>query len=250
VTKAIDGDEVVTTGCEEMTRLEHSPMHAAAMSARVATASRYSVPEEIVHSVTHGIGAVLAVAALVTLVLGAVLHGGVVTIVATTTSIYGSTLVLLYVSSTIYHSLPYTLPRAKDVFQIFDHAAIHLLIAGTYTPLALCAIGGALGSALLAGVWSLAAVGVVVETTPLRRFKRVSIGLYLAMGWLCAPTLPALWHVLPASTLGLLALGGLMYTSGVLFYLGKRRWMHAWWHGFVLAASALHVAAVALIVLP
>jgi hemolysin III len=203
--------------------------------------------EELVHSLTHGVGALLAMISLVTLVLVTAVHGGDATALAAV-SVFGASLVLVYVSSTVYHAIPPSRTRAKDLFQILDHAAIHLLIAGTYTPLLLNAVGGAWGWASFAVVWTIATLGVVVETTSLRHHARLSIALYLAAGWLAVLALPLFWTALSPAALVCLALGGVAYTAGVPFFLAHtRRWMHAWWHGFVLAGSAFHVAAIALV---
>ncbi|MBC7172830.1 MAG: hemolysin III family protein [Polyangiaceae bacterium] len=208
-----------------------------------------TVAEELVHALTHGLGAILAVGVLATLVGGAALHGSAMTVVAT--AVFGISLVLVYVSSTVYHAIPATLTRAKTLFQICDHVAIHLLIAGTFTPLSLCSIGGAWGWVLFGLVWAVAALGVVVETTSLRHSARLSIALYVGAGWLGVVALPLLWSTLPPGALPLIALGGLAYTAGVPFFLADHaRWTHALWHGFVLAGSGLHAAAIALVVLP
>lgn len=203
----------------------------------------HTLLEEVVHALTHGLGALLALAALVALVVTAAIEEDAMHVA--TAAVFGVTLLGVYVSSTIYHSIPHHRVQTKVLFQIIDHAAIHLLIAGTYTPLALCAIGGAWGWALAACAWSLALVGLVVETTPLRHRTRLSIAVYLAAGWTGALAMPLLWSALSNSALAYLVLGGVAYTAGVPFFLLEgRRWMHATWHGFVLAGSALHVAAV------
>lgn len=206
-----------------------------------------TVAEELAHALTHGLGALLAVAALATLVGEAALHGNATTVVAT--SVFGASLVLVYVASTLYHAMPGSLTRTKAVLQIFDHVAIHLLIAGTVTPLALCAIGGAWGWSIFGVAWGVAALGIVVETTALRHSARLSLALYLVAGWSGAVALPLLWSTLPPGALPLIALGGLAYTAGVPFFLAdETRFAHAVWHGFVLAGSALHVGAIALVV--
>jgi hemolysin III len=204
--------------------------------------------EELVHSVTHGLGALLSLAVLGVLVARAAVEGTAMHVA--TACIFGVSLLAVYVSSTIYHAISPKRARAKLVFQILDHAAIHLLIAGTYTPIVLVGIGGAWGWSLAAIAWSLALVGIVVETTPLRHRTRLSMGMYLGAGWLGAVAMPLLWSAIPASALALVVLGGVAYTAGVPFFLVEgRRWMHATWHGFVLAGSAFHVAAVALVLL-
>ena len=203
--------------------------------------------EELVHSLTHGLGAIAAIVTLVALVLYAAVHGTALHV--TVAAVFGVSLVSVYVSSTIYHAVPPSRRRTKQALQILDHAAIHLLIAGTYTPFALVAIGGAWGVSLCAIAWSLAFVGIVVETTPLRHKTRLSMGLYLGAGWIGALAMPFLWTALPTATLVYLVLGGVAYTAGVPFFLVEgKKWMHATWHGFVLAGSLFHVIAVARIV--
>lgn len=210
--------------------------------------SKHPTPiEELVHSLTHGVGAIAAIITLVSLVIYAAVHGTALHV--TVASIFGVSLTSVYVSSTVYHAISPSRARAKTLLQILDHAAIHLLIAGTYTPFALVAIGGAWGISLCAIAWSLALVGIVVETTPLRHRARLSIGLYLGAGWVGALGMPFLWSALPTSTLAYLLLGGVAYTAGVPFFLLEgRKWSHAIWHGFVLAGSLFHVLAVAAIV--
>jgi hemolysin III len=203
--------------------------------------------EELVHSLTHGVGAVLALGVLALLVARAAASGSALHVA--TASIFGLSLVAVYASSTIYHAIPPRHARAKALSRIIDHAAIHLLIAGTYTPLVLVGIGGAWGWSLAAIAWSLALVGIIVETTSLRHRTRLSMGMYLGTGWLGAVAFPLLWSSIPTSALALVALGGVAYTAGVPFFLIEgRRWMHAAWHGFVLAGSALHVAAIVIVV--
>ncbi len=217
------------------------------MKATTPPPGRPTLTEELVHAITHGVGALLAMIALVALVAAVSVRGSTTTIAATIA--FGASLVLVYVASTVYHAMPARRARAKSVLQIVDHAAIHLLIAGTYTPFALCGVGGRVGWAIFGVVWSIATLGIVVETTSLRRSTRLSMGLYLGAGWLGALLIPIMWASLSGAALGLLVLGGLMYTAGVPFFLAEsRRWTHAMWHGFVMAGSALHVAAIALVV--
>ena len=219
------------------------------MTPRAAETSAPTLGEEIVHAATHGIGALLSLGALFALVAQAALTGTTSAIVAA--SIFGTSLCLAYLSSTVYHAMPPRFARAKALLQILDHATIHLLIAGTLTPFALCAIGGVWGWALLGVSWSVALVGIVVETTPLRHRTRLSMSLYVGSGWFGLVAVPFLWASTPLSALGLLASGGVAYTAGVPFFLAHpTKWMHAYWHAFVLCGSALHVAAVALVLVP
>jgi len=216
------------------------------MSTRTQVA-RYSTAEEIANSITHGVGLLLAIAGLATLVAFAVLRGTAWHIVGC--SIFGATLVLSYLTSTLYHSIPSA--RAKSILRIFDHCAIFLLIAGTYTPLMLVNLRGPWGWSILGVVWGIATLGIVFKVTMLRKWTVVSVVLYVAMGWVVVvATKPLLSAVAPAGLL-LLLLGGLAYTGGVIFY-GLRRmpYHHAVWHLFVLAGSVLHFFAVLFYVIP
>ena len=145
----------------------------------------FSIREEIANAITHGIGAALAIAALVILIIASAIHGNAASIVGF--SIFGATLVLLYLSSTLYHSL--TNARAKTLFRKFDHMAIFLLIAGTYTPFCLSALPGWIGWTVLSVVWACAIVGVVVKVFYTGRFETLSTFLYITMGWLIIPAI-------------------------------------------------------------
>ena len=206
-----------------------------------------SLSEEIANSVTHGAGLVASVAGLVVLVTAAVRRGDAWLI--TSCVIYASTLVLLYAASTLYHSLAAT--RARHVFQIIDHSAIYLLIAGTYTPFALVNLRGPWGWTLLVIVWALAVAGVTAKAVFGPRWPIVSTVLYIAMGWTAAVAFkPMMLHVAPAGIAWLVA-GGLAYTGGVAFFAWDRlRYNHAMWHLFVLGGSVCHFVAVLFYVVP
>lgn len=207
----------------------------------------YSRGEELANSITHGLGILLAITGLVLLILVAAWHGTARHVVSS--SLYGSTLVLLYLASTLYHAVQQ--PKAKKILRIFDHSAILLLIAGTYTPLTLISLQGPWGWSLFGTIWGLALFGIVLEMTSLRRFRILLIALYLVMGWAVVIAVkPLLMHV-PSMGLWLLLAGGLCYTGGVGFYLWKRLpYHHAIWHLFVLAGSTLHYLAIFYDVLP
>jgi hemolysin III len=210
-------------------------------------AKRYSVAEEIAHSVTHGLGLLLAIAGLAVLVGFATVRGDASHVTAV--SIYGATLVLLYAASTLYHSIP--IPRAKRVLRLIDHAAIYLLIAGTYTPFMLVTLRGGWGWPVFWVVWGIAVVGIVVELATGGNAKKLSLSMYLGMGWMAILLAKPMLDSLPTGGLVLLGLGGLSYTAGVGFYVSRRlRFHHAIWHLFVLAGSALHYFAVLLYVIP
>jgi hemolysin III len=196
--------------------------------------------EERWNALSHGFGAALAVIGASVLVTLVALRGDGGRLAAAI--VFGVTLVLLYVASTLYHAIPH--PPAKARLKVFDHCAIYGLIAGSYTPFALVGLRDRGGLWLLAAVWALALVGVVFKWFYTGRFKLVSTLLYLAMGWLSLIVVKPMIAVLPVSTLLWLLAGGLAYTAGTVFYLSKRQFAHAAWHGFVLAGSACHYVAV------
>lgn len=207
----------------------------------------YSLGEEIAHSVTHGIGAGLSVAGMTVLLVLSVLFGSVAHIVSF--SIYGASLVVMYLASTLYHSFQH--PRVKRVFKIIDHAAIFLLIAGTYTPFLLVGIPGVWGWTLLGVVWTIALLGVTFKTLFIGRFEVLSVTTYLLMGWLVVIAGQELIAHIPVGGLIWLAVGGVLYTLGIIFYaLWKIPYTHAIWHLFVLAGSACHYFAVLLYLAP
>jgi hemolysin III len=196
-----------------------------------------SIGEEIANGITHGIGAALAVAGLVILVVFAALYGDVWRVVSF--SIYGATLVILYLISTLYHS--FTNPRVKRLFQVFDHCSIYLLIAGTYTPLTLTELRGPWGWTLFGLIWGLAITGIVLKVAFIGRFKAFSIALYIAMGWLVVIALKPLFTLVDHGMIVWLVAGGLSYTLGVIFYAAKKMpYHHPIWHLFVLGGSISH----------
>ncbi|MEW8625552.1 MAG: hemolysin III family protein [Candidatus Thiodiazotropha sp.] len=211
------------------------------------TGSQYTLGEEIAHAVTHGIGILLSVAGLALLVTYAVLYGDVWHI--TSCSIYGATLILLYTASTLYHGIP--MPRAKKLLQRFDHAAIFLLIAGTYTPFTLVNLRGSWGWTLFGLVWGFAVIGVLLELLRDVRLKWLSLSLYLGLGWLVVIAIKPLIDAVEVGGIVLLLAGGLCYSLGVIFYIWRRMaYHHAVWHLFVLAGSVLHFFSVFFYVVP
>ncbi len=206
-----------------------------------------SFREEIANSITHGIGAALSIAGLTVLVVLAALYGDAWHVVSV--SIYGSSLVLLYLASTLYHS--FRQPRVKRFFKIADHAAIYLLIAGTYTPFMLVSLRGPWGWSLLGTIWGLAVVGIVFKFFFIGRYERLSLVIYLLMGWLCVVAAQPMITRIPAGGLLWLVAGGLAYSLGVIFYRWEvLRYNHAIWHLFVLAGSICHFFAILFYVLP
>lgn len=197
--------------------------------------------EEIANSVSHGVGVLLAGAAIPVLVVAAVRRGDPSGVVGG--AIFGATVALLYVASTLYHAVPYV--RAKRVLRIVDHSAIYLLIAGTYTPFALGVLRGPWGWSLFGVMWGLAALGVAAKIIVGPRFPKLSTTVYLVMGWLVVVAGRPLVHAVPPTGLLLLAAGGLAYTGGVGFYAARRvPYAHFVWHLFVLAGTTCHFFAV------
>ena len=197
--------------------------------------------EEIANSVSHGVGLLAALASTPVLVLSAVRHGGAARIAGA--SVFAAAMVLLYLTSTLYHALPRN--RAKRVFQVLDHAAIFLMIAGTYTPITLGVLRGTWGWTLFGLVWSLAIAGVALTAAGGVRYPKLTTSLYLAMGWLIVIAVKPLWLRMPAEGLLWLAAGGIAYTVGVLFYAAKRvRYSHFIWHLFVITGTSCHYIAV------
>jgi hemolysin III len=203
--------------------------------------------EEMANSVTHGVGALLAVAGLSTAVVRAAAHGDSWHVVSV--AIFGTSLLLLYLASTLYHGV--SRPRAKKVFEVLDHSAIYLLIAGTYTPFALVTLRGPIGWTLFGVIWGLAAAGIVMQMAFPGRFRGVMTLLYVVMGWLAVVAAKSLMASLSMEGLIWLLAGGLFYTCGVYFYYRKRfLFSHAVWHLFVLAGSLCHFVAIFEYVLP
>jgi hemolysin III len=211
------------------------------------TLPNYKLSEEIAHSITHGIGIVLAIAALAILTAFAAVFGSARHIVGC--SIFGATMILLYTASTLYHAVQNK--KAKKVFRVFDHSAIFLLIAGTYTPFTLVTLKGGQGWALFGIIWGLAFIGVLLQTISKMKFEILSLILYLAMGWIGVVAFKPMFTLLPTSGLIFLIAGGLSYTFGVIFYAWERLpFNHAIWHVFVLGGSVSHFFAVLFSVIP
>jgi hemolysin III len=197
----------------------------------------YSSDEELANSITHGIGVLIGIAVLAILVVYTTRHKGVWEIVSC--SIYGASFILLYLSSTLYHSARN--PRIRRIMKIIDHSAIYLLIAGTYTPLVLVPLRGTLGWSIFGAIWGAAVIGIFFKVFFTGRFKWVSLGRYLFMGWFCVIAVKPLYRELTTAGFVLLAAGGLCYSVGAIFYAWKSlKWSHAIWHLFVLAGSLCH----------
>lgn len=202
--------------------------------------------EEFANALTHGIGGVLSIAGLVVLILIAGVGGGAKEIACV--SVYGATLIFMFVCSALYHGVWHI--KTKRLLRVFDHCAIYLLIAGTYTPVALLGLPHPMGFRLCAAVWALAALGIVLRLWS-GRFRHLRVPLYLAMGWLAVGWIGSILEGLGAGGAYLIIAGGLAYTFGAVFYaLPRMPFNHAVWHGFVLGGSACHFFAIALYVLP
>jgi hemolysin III len=197
--------------------------------------------EEIANSVTHGFG-FLAAAAITPFLIMKAIPAGVAAV--TGAGIFGGAMILLYLASTLYHSVPHG--RAKQIFKVCDHCAIFLLIAGTYTPFTLAVLDGAWGWTLFAIIWTLAVIGVVIKTASPGGTSRLSIALYLGMGWLAVFAVKPLYDTMPAWGLFWILAGGILYSAGVLFfaYDHRMKYNHFIWHLFVLAGTGCHVVAV------
>jgi hemolysin III len=203
-------------------------------------ATDQSIGEEIANSISHGIGAALAIAGLVLLTIRAAQVGGARYIVCS--AIFGASAILLYLSSTLYHSLSYT--RAYRVMRSLDHGSIYLLIAGTYTPFTLIGLRGTLGWTLFGIVWACALIGVIFKAFAVGKFAIISTAMYLAMGWAAIFAFKSMYLLLSHPVFALLLAGGVCYTAGIPFYACKRKYMHFIWHLWVLAGTTCHFAAI------
>ncbi len=206
-------------------------------TSRVVTAA-----EEWANALTHGVGLLASLIGLPILVLSALTRGEQAAVIGT--SVFGATLIALYAASTFYHAVPH--PGLKQKLRVVDHAAIYLLIAGTYTPFTLGVLRGTWGWTLFGFVWTLAALGVLFKVWfGSGRFHRLSTAIYVAMGWVIVIAIKPLVQSMEHAGLILLIAGGLSYTGGVVFYMDKRRaWTHPVWHLFVLGGSVCHYFAV------
>ncbi|PMM38740.1 PAQR family membrane homeostasis protein TrhA [Vibrio splendidus] len=213
-----------------------------------SSASEYSDIEERANAITHGLGVVLGVVGLILLLIRAFDYQADMLTVASMT-VYGSSIILLFLASTLYHSI--TTEKTKRLLKTLDHCAIYLLIAGSYTPFLLVGLRTPLAMGLMAVIWGIALVGIIMKIAFVYRFKRLSLFIYLAMGWLSLIVVYQLAMNINIGGLVLLAVGGVIYSLGVIFYVAKRiPYNHAIWHLFVLAGCACHFFAIYLYVTP
>ena len=195
----------------------------------------YAILNELWSAITHGAGIILAITALVLLSVRAAATGSALRMFAFAG--FGVALLLLYSASTLFHALYFT--RARHVLQVIDHSNVFILIAGSYLPYCLIAIGGRLGIILLAVIWAFCAAGIIMDCFFVGRFKKLEVAIYIGRGWLCVVAMPALWSHLGVTGFCLLVAGGLCYTIGALLYTQKQiPFIHVVWHLFVLAGSA------------
>lgn len=225
-----------------------APVKAAARTVKRHLVPQYTLGEEIANSITHGIGVALGIAALVVMVVKAAVDGAHPASLASAI-IFGVALILEYLASTLYHAI--AVPAAKRVFRVIDHSCIYLLIAGTYTPFCLITLADAGGIPLCIAVWAIAIAGVLFEAFMRERQPHwLTAAIYVAMGWLVVFRLPQLVAALHPTALVLLAVGGVCYTVGAVFYVLKKiRYMHSIFHLWVLAGSVLQFLAVVLFVI-
>lgn len=202
--------------------------------------------EEIANTVSHALGAALALAGAVPLAVRGILSGSAKTGFSLTA--YAVSLILLYTASAVYHAVRN--PEVKRALRVMDHCSIFVLILGTYVPMSLLVVGGRMGWLLFLTNTTLAVVGIVLNTIDLKRFDKLSLALYALMGWLVVVAMRAIVAALPPLGLGLLVGGGLAYTAGIVFYKSQGRYMHFVWHLFVLTGSILQFFCIALYCLP
>jgi len=194
----------------------------------------YTLGEEIMNAITHGIGAGLGIAATVLLIIRAAFRADAMAVSAV--SIYGASLIILYTMSTLYHSL--TGPRAKRVFQIFDRCTIFILIAGTYTPYTLISLRGWIGWTIFGVLWGITVLGIIFNAISIEKSDKLSLISYVIMGWCIVLALKPTIEALGFWGMFFVLVGGIFYTVGIIFYKNKNiRYMHSVWHLFVLAGS-------------
>lgn len=204
---------------------------------------RYTLGEEIFNSVSHGTGGVLSIAGTVVLIVCAAIYSDALGVISS--CIYGASLIILYTMSTLYHAI--TNEKAKKFFRIMDHNTIFFLIAGTYTPITLAFLRGAVGWILFAVVWLAAIVGIVLNSIDLERFRKPLVVCYVLMGWVIIFAVKPLITSVPTISLVFLLIGGIFYTVGVIFYAIKKvRYFHSVWHLFTVAGSVFHYFAILL----
>lgn len=207
---------------------------------------RYSLGEEIFNSVSHGVGGGLAVAGTAVLIVLAAVYSDAWAVVSC--AIYGGSLIVLYTMSTLYHAI--TNRKAKSFFRVMDHDTIFFLIAGTYTPITLVPLRGALGWTLFGIVWGAAILGIVMNSIDLEKFRKPSIVCYVAMGWVVIIAIKPMLERCSPLSLWFLLIGGVCYTGGIIFYaLKSKKYFHSIWHIFTVGGSVFHYFSILLMVI-
>lgn len=210
-------------------------------------AHTYTRREEIANAITHGVGVLFSIAALVLLIVYSAKEGTTAHVVSFT--IYGASMLLLYMSSTLLHSLHEG--KAKDILEIIDHASIYVFIAGSYTPILLVVVQGTLGITLLSIVWSIALFGIIFKVFFTKRYLFLSTVIYLLMGWMIVFVFEPVIASLESNGIIMLVAGGLLYTLGTIFYMWRLfPYHHAVWHLFVVGGSVFHFFTIFFYVLP
>ena len=209
---------------------------------------RYSTGEEIFNSVSHGVTALAAVVGCSVMVTLAGCFGDARAVVSAL--VFGLALVVMYTMSTLYHAFPFR--KVKEIFRIFDHSSIPLLIAGSYTPFCIIALeGNPKGTIVVCAVWRCALLAILLNVINLDRFEKLNLLIYIFMGWAVVFALKDIVNALPKAGFALLAAGGVAYTAGIIFYkMTKVPYMHSVWHLFVSLGSVLHYLCVVIYVLP
>ncbi|MCE3220461.1 hemolysin III family protein [Vibrio diabolicus] len=203
---------------------------------------QYSQREELANTITHGIGMIFGIVGLILLLIKAI-DQQADTLTLASMAVYGASIIVLFLASTLYHAIPH--PNAKRWLKTFDHCAIYLLIAGSYTPFLLVSLRTPLAFGLMIVIWIIALLGIIMKVAFVYRFKKLSLMTYLVMGWLSLIVIYQLAINLDIGGLTLLAAGGIVYSLGVIFYVAKRiPFNHAIWHGFVLAGCVCHFFAI------
>ena len=207
---------------------------------KIDTFDYKSWKEELWNAITHGIGLAISIPVCILLIIYSAINGSALHV--TSYAIFGASLILLFLMSTLLHSVP---EKYKRIFAILDHSSIYILIAGTYTPFLLIAIGGTFGIVMLCIIWSIAILGVLFKCLFIHRFEKLSLVLYIAMGWLIIIAIRPLYSFLTFDGFMLLLYGGLFFTFGAIFYAWTRLpYNHAIWHLFVIAGCGCMVACV------
>lgn len=207
---------------------------------------RYTLGEEIFNSVSHGVGGLLAIAGTVLLIVFSAIYSSAWAVVGC--AIFGASMIILYTMSTLYHAI--TNPTAKKFFRIMDHNTIFFLIAGTYTPVTLVPLRGAIGWVLFGIIWGAAILGIVLNSVDLEKFRKPSVVCYILMGWAVIFAIKPMLDSVPKRTMEFLLIGGAFYTVGVIFYAIKKiRYFHSVWHLFTIGGTVFHFFAILIMVM-